>query len=245
MYSSFDKQCNGYTMVMDKGIGFHQMKDQIAIAKPYMQFVKYGFGTSCLYQPEALLQKNRLLKDHEIIAYPGGTLFEAAYVKQLTDVFFEEIISYEFTGVEISHGTVDIPDKEKYEFIRRGKSLDLTVLSEIGKKTETGFHSLLDSIKHDLEAGADFVILEGRESGTSGLYDNEGNIQEEVLETLSKEPDLLRYIIWEAPCKDQQVAIINVLGVDVHFGNVAFEDILSVATLRKGLRSDTMLTCLK
>jgi phosphosulfolactate synthase len=47
------------------------------------------------------------------------------------------------------------------------------------------------------------------------------------------------WIMWEAPQKSQQVHLLNMLGPDINLGNVAPQDILSLETLRRGLRSDT------
>jgi phosphosulfolactate synthase len=47
-------------------------------------------------------------------------------------------------------------------------------------------------------------------------------------------------LVFEAPQKDQQVWFIERFGPDVNLGNIAPDDVLSLETLRLGLRSDTM-----
>jgi phosphosulfolactate synthase len=46
-------------------------------------------------------------------------------------------------------------------------------------------------------------------------------------------------IMFDAPRKDQQVWFVRRLGPDVNLGNVTPEDVLSLETIRVGLRSDT------
>ena len=46
--------------------------------------------------------------------------------------------------------------------------------------------------------------------------------------------------MWEAPNKNQQVELILKLGNDVNLGNINFNDIISLETLRRGLRGDTL-----
>jgi len=46
--------------------------------------------------------------------------------------------------------------------------------------------------------------------------------------------------LFEAPRKSQQVWFINTFGPQVNLGNIPPEDALSLATLRRGLRADTL-----
>ena len=46
-------------------------------------------------------------------------------------------------------------------------------------------------------------------------------------------------ILFEAPRKEQQVWFVRRLGPDVNLGNIAPEEVLSLETVRVGLRADT------
>ena len=46
-------------------------------------------------------------------------------------------------------------------------------------------------------------------------------------------------LIFEAPTKALQTHLITEIGSDVNLGNIAPRDLISVETLRLGLRSDT------
>ena len=55
----------------------------------------------------------------------------------------------------------------------------------------------------------------------------------------SSTPSTLENILFEAPRMDQQVWFIRRFGVDVNLGNIIPEEVLSLETMRVGLRSDT------
>jgi phosphosulfolactate synthase len=90
----------------------------------------------------------------------------------------------------------------------------------------------------DLDAGATWVIAEGRESGTVGLYHADQGIREDLVSAILAwiPPDK---VIFEAPGKSQQAWFVRQLGADVNIGNVAPASVLSLETLRLGLRADT------
>ena len=57
---------------------------------------------------------------------------------------------------------------------------------------------------------------------------------DEILTKISSES-----ILWEAPKKPQQVWFIKLLGTNVNLGNIAWDEVIPLETLRVGLRSDT------
>jgi phosphosulfolactate synthase len=46
-------------------------------------------------------------------------------------------------------------------------------------------------------------------------------------------------LLFEAPQRAQQVWFLKQFGLDVNLGNIPPDDVLSLETLRRGLRSDT------
>ncbi len=95
----------------------------------------------------------------------------------------------------------------------------------------------------DLEAGAAWVVTEGREHGDVGLFTSGGQVREEEAERLAtlvaKKVGLSR-VVFEAPRKDQQAWLITRLGADVGLGNVPPAEVLALEALRRGLRGDTI-----
>ena len=72
----------------------------------------------------------------------------------------------------------------------------------------------------DLDAGAAWVVVEGRESGTVGIYGPDGHVRADVVEALLDEIGPER-LLFEAPRKEQQAWFINHVGADVNLSNVA------------------------
>ncbi len=95
-------------------------------------------------------------------------------------------------------------------------------------------------VNHDIEWGADFILMEGREGGKGiGLFDEQGEVKEDELQILVKGTRVEK-IIWEAPLKNQQVYFILKFGANVNLGNIPSEEITALETMRLGLRGDTM-----
>jgi phosphosulfolactate synthase len=90
----------------------------------------------------------------------------------------------------------------------------------------------------DLEAGATWVLAEGRESGTVGLYHSDGRVREDLVEALVADVGL-RWVVFEAPRAAQQAWFLRGFGSAVNLGNVAPSELLAVESLRLGLRADT------
>ena len=145
--------------------------------------------------------------------------------------------------VEISDGTVAMEEEDKLAILRR-LSKQYKVLSEVGSKDEAVVITptrWVDSIKRELEAGAWKVITEGRESGTVGIYRPTGDVKDGLLEEIRTAFDTSQ-ILFEAPIKKQQAWFIKQFGTNVNLGNIPPEEVISVETLRVGVRGDTLLT---
>ena len=98
----------------------------------------------------------------------------------------------------------------------------------------------LEEMHADLAAGARWVIAEGRESGTVGLYTADGSPRAELVDAIAERIGLDR-VIFEAPKKSQQVWFIRRFGAGANLGNVPVAEVLPLETLRLGLRADTAL----
>src|SRR4030095_11987670 len=147
-----------------------------------------------------------------------------------------------FKHVEVSDGTILIPLVEKLRYIER-MAKHFTVFSEGGRKDRTHVVApgrWVDQIKGELAAGSWKVIVEGRESGTVGIYHSSGEVKAGLIDEIQMQIDT-RGIIFEATAKPQQVWFIKHFGPNVNMGNVPPEDVISLETIRQGQRADTLL----
>jgi phosphosulfolactate synthase len=99
----------------------------------------------------------------------------------------------------------------------------------------------VEEIERELQAGAWKVIAEARETGTAGIYRADGEVRMGLIDEIAHAIDPAQ-LVFEAPRKEQQVWFLQRFGRDVNLGNIAPADVLSLETLRLGLRSDTMET---
>ena len=97
-----------------------------------------------------------------------------------------------------------------------------------------------DEMARDLDAGAAWVVAEGRESGTVGLYDSDHVVREDLVKVILDHIPQDR-VIFEAPTKAQQAWFVRQLGAHVNIGNVEPASVLALETLRLGLRADTVI----
>ena len=115
------------------------------------------------------------------------------------------------------------------------------VLSEVGSKDPAAQmmpEQWTAVVSDDLEAGATWVLAEGRASGTVGLYHPSGAVREDIVAAVTAEVDP-GLIVFEAPREGQQAWFVGRFGPDVNLANVAPADALGLETLRLSLRADT------
>lgn len=232
-------------MMLDKGMGPNMVEDFLEISGPYIDLAKFGWGTSAIHERELVKYKIDTYISNDIVPYPGGTLFELAYISNKFEEFLAESEELGFKAIEISDGTVDIPKEERANIIGKVKDAGFMVLTEVGKKDPRKDHLFtaedrVELVENDLNSGADKVIIEAREGGKDlGIYNSRGDVKEEDIQILIDSLDLNK-LIWEAPQKNQQAYMILKFGSNVNLGNIAPEEVTALETMRRGLRGDTL-----
>jgi len=232
---------SGLTMMMDKGLSLRQAEDFLSVSGNYTDLIKLGFGTS--YLTPNLEQKIKLYHEAGMKVYLGGTLFEAFIIRNMFDDYRKLLDKLKLECAEVSDGSIEMPHDKKCEYINK-LSKDRTVLSEVGSK-EAGIiiHPAMwtSMMNAELQAGSWKVIAEARESGNVGIYRSNGNAHtlliNKILSKVKKDD-----ILWEAPQKAQQVWFLKLLGHNANLGNIAYDDVIPLETLRVGLRGDTFFS---
>jgi phosphosulfolactate synthase len=230
----------GLTQVLDKGLSIAEVEGMLEVAESYVDVVKFGWATSVVV--ENFEGKLEAFRRHGITVCCGGSLFELAVHRKKLNEYIAFLQDHDFKHVEVSDGTIVIPLVEKLRYIER-MAKHFTVFSEVGRKDRTHVvapRRWVDQIKSELAAGSWKVIVEGRESGTVGIYHSSGEIKAGLIDEIQMQIDTAR-IIFEAPRKPQQVWFIKHFGPNVNMGNVPPSDVISLETIRQGLRADTLL----
>ncbi|HWE13621.1 MAG TPA: phosphosulfolactate synthase [Solirubrobacteraceae bacterium] len=228
----------GITHVLDRGLSVAQIDGLIEVAGDYVDIVKLGWGTAVA--TGNLEPKLARYRDHGIPVMLGGTLTELAIAQDRLDRLVAWLHELGLGHIEVSDGTINIEHDRKLELIAR-LAQEFTVLSEVGSKDDTRImapYRWVEQIQAELEAGAWKVIAEARESGNVGIFRHDGEVRMGLIDEIVHAIDADR-ILFEAPRKDQQVWFVRRLGPDVNLGNITPEEVLSLETIRVGLRSDT------
>ncbi len=201
--------------------------------------VKLGWGTALV--SANLKPKLARYGAHGVPVVLGGTLTELAIRQGRVDGLIAWLHELGLRHVEISDGTIEIEPAVKRELIER-LSREFTVFAEVGSKDADFImapYVWVEQIERDLDAGAWKVIAEARESGTAGIYRANGEVRtgliDEIVHSIDKEK-----LIFDAPLQKQQVWLLKQFGSECNLGNIAPADVLSLETLRLGLRSDTV-----
>jgi len=231
----------GRTHGLDKGIGPDAVRDQLSVCGEYLDLVKLGWGTSVV--TPVLREKIDVYRAFGVDVCFGGTLFELVVLQGRLDEYVAWMQDLGLTSVEVSDGTLEIEEAAKLRMIER-LAADFTVFSEVGSKDAEAIVTpakWLNAIEAELEAGASHVILEGRESGTAGMYRKSGEIRMGLIDEIIDAGVPVERLVFEAPLKPQQVWLIEHLGPEINLANIALDEVIPVETLRLGLRGDTLL----
>jgi phosphosulfolactate synthase len=230
----------GITHVIDRGLSVAEVDGLLEVAGASVDIVKLGWGTAVV--SANLEAKLRRYAEHGIPVVLGGTLTEVAIRQGKVDGLVAWLGELGLRHVEVSDGTIELDPEVKHELISRLASEGFTVFAEVGSK-DVDFimapYVWVEQIQRDLDAGAWKVIAEARESGTAGIYRATGEVRTGLIDEIAHAiaPDRL---IFEAPRREQQVWLLKRFGSECNLGNIAPDDVLSLETLRLGLRSETV-----
>ena len=229
----------GLTHVIDTGLSTGEVDGMLRHAAAHIDTVRLGWGSA--YVTADLDAKLGVYRTHDVPVMLGGTLTELAWLHDRVDDLCGWIDELGIDRVEVSSGVVAIPPADKTALIERLAGR-YTVYAEVGEKAPDALmapYRWVQLIREALEAGAEMVVCEGRATGTAGLYRPDGEARTGLIDEIVHEVDR-RNLVFEAPLKHQQVWLIERYGGDVNLGNVPPAEVLSLETLRLGLRADTL-----
>jgi phosphosulfolactate synthase len=229
----------GVTHVIDTGLSRAEAEGLVASAREYVDLVRLGWGSA--YVTHDLREKLDVYRGAGIPAMLGGTFTELVWLRGRVDPFRAWLSELGIEHVEVSSGTVPMPEEAKLDLIRT-LAEDFVVYAEVGEKDPNALmapYRWVELIKHALDAGAVQVVCEGRATGDAGLFRPDGEPRTGLIDEIAHELDTTR-LIFEAPQKAQQVWFIQQFGSHVNLGNVLPGDVISLESLRLGLRADTL-----
>lgn len=230
----------GITHVMDKGTPLVVLDAVLSSCGPLVDVWKFGFGTA--YIDAAVGAKIELLRSHEVKTCPGGTLLEAAWRQGRSEDFLGWAADVGFNCVEVSRGATGMAPGAKAALISAARDRCFEVFAEVGSKDaseQARPEQWLEEARSDIDSGAGWLVAEGRESGTVGLFEPDGSVRADLVDALAEVGESVP-VVYEAPRREQQAWLINRLGANVNLANIAPDGVLATEALRLGLRADTM-----
>jgi phosphosulfolactate synthase len=230
----------GVTHVIDPGLSVRDAEGLMESVEPFVDLVRLGWGSA--YVTRELRRKLDVYRGHGLPVMLGGTLTELAWLHGKVDGLRGWLDDLGIEHVEVSSGVVPMPPEEKAQLIAT-LARDRTVYAEIGEKDPRALmapYRWVALIREALEAGATQVVCEGRADGSAGVFRPDGEVRTGLVDEIVHEIDIHR-LIFEAPQRHQQIWFIERYGGDVNLGNIDPHAVISLETLRVGLRADTLM----
>ena len=176
---------SGLTMVIDMGSGINETRDFLDYAGRYIDIFKISSGTAALYSEAVLRKKVELIRSYGIEVEAGGSHYEIANWKGVRGEYYQRLIDLKINVVEVADGHLPLSDSDRLDSIKEAKDMGLKVAVEVGKKDpreNIKAATLVQQFDENIEAGSDYIIIEGKASGMDvGIFDEKGNINEQEL----------------------------------------------------------------
>lgn len=175
----------------------------------------------------------------------GGGPFEIAVAQGHLAEYLDLCASVGVTRIECGEGFTDL-SMEPAEIVKMAQARKLEVQFELGKKHGGAFTGnvvaqLVEQGRRWLDSGAVQLVVEGRESAAGvGLFDEQGTLNIPFADQFASAFGH-GTVVFEAPNKPSQFALLNHFGPAVHLCNVRLEELLRVEIYRRGLHSDAFL----
>ena len=236
------EEINPATSPFDPGYDALTLAGHLEQSHHLMSILKVSMACWMIANEEVTRQKIAVAKKYHVPTTTGGGPFEVAYVQGKLQQYLDLVADFGFTRIECGEGFTDISLDAK-EIVKMANDRGLEVQFELGKKhtgafTEDVVEALISQGKRWLDAGAVQLVVEARESAKGvGLFDDEGNLNVGFADRFA---DAFghRVVMFEAPNKPSQFALLDHFGHEVHLCNVRLEELLRVEIYRRGLHSD-------
>jgi phosphosulfolactate synthase len=207
-----------------------------------MSILKISMACWLVADETATRRKIALANKYNVPTVTGGGPFEIAVAQGELPAYLDLCADVGVNRIECGQGFTDC-DLNPREIVSAASSRGLDVQMELGKKHDGAFNektlnAWIDSGQEWLDAGAVQLVVEARESARGvGLFDQDGNLNTRFAERFVTQFGF-ETVMFEAPNKPSQFALLKHFGRHVHLCNVRLEELLRVEIFRRGLHSD-------
>ena len=230
------------TSPFDPGYDPATLESHLEQSAHLMSILKISMACWMVAKEAATRRKVTAAKKHHVPTVTGGGPFEVAVAQGQLSAYLDLCEDIGVTRIECGEGFTEMTLKAA-DVVKMAGERGLDVQFELGKKhtgafTEDGVTQLIEQGRRWLDAGARQLVVEARESAKEvGLFDDKGNLNRGYADRFAKAFGL-HTVMFEAPNKPSQFALLNHLGREVHLCNVRLEELLRVEIYRRGLHSD-------
>jgi len=230
------------TSPFDPGYDAVTLSGHLEQSHHLMSILKVSMACWMIADENVTRQKIAIAKKYRVPTTTGGGPFEVAYVQGKLPQYLDLVVDFGFTRIECGEGFTDI-SLNAQEIVKMANDRGVEVQFELGKKhagafTQDVVEALISQGKRWLEAGAVQLVVEARESAKGvGLFDDEGNLNVGFADRFANAFGH-GVVMFEAPNKPSQFALLDHFGSEVHLCNVRLEELLRVEIYRRGLHSD-------
>ncbi len=230
------------TSPFDPGYDFVTLESHLEQSRHLMSILKISMACWMIANEKVTRRKIAAAKKYKVPTTTGGGPFEVAYVQGKLPQYLDLVADFGITRIECGEGFTDISLNPR-EIVKMAHQRGLEVQFELGKKHEGAFSEdivkgLIDQGNKWLDAGALQLVVEARESAQGvGLFDDDGNFNAGFADKFANAFGH-NVVMFEAPNKPSQFALLDHFGPEVHLCNVRLEEVLRVEIYRRGLHSD-------
>jgi phosphosulfolactate synthase len=235
-------QISPATVPFDPGLAPVVLESHLEQSAHLMLSLKISMACWQVGKESAARRKLAAARAAGVEATAGGGPYEVAVAQGELESYLDLCADAGFAAIECGAGFTD-PGIEPERLAELARSRGLAFDFELGGKHDGPFdESTLDDLLLEgerwLAAGARRLVVEARESASEvGLFDGTGRLNHSMAERLVEvfgHPGL----IFEAPTKSSQFALMGHFGPAVQLGNVPLAELLRVEIYRRGLHSD-------
>jgi phosphosulfolactate synthase len=207
-----------------------------------MSGLKISMACWLVANEECIRRKAAAARAYKVPTVTGGGPFEVAVAQGSLSEYLDLCADMGVVRIEAGEGFTE-PNLKPSAVVAMANRRGLEVQFELGKKhggafTRNVIAGLIRQGNRWLDGGAVQLVVEARESACGvGLFDEDGRFNAAYADCFAKAFGL-DTVLFEAPNKASQFALIDHFGPEIELCNVRLEELLRVEIYRRGLHSD-------
>ncbi|HKA34825.1 MAG TPA: phosphosulfolactate synthase [Candidatus Binatia bacterium] len=231
------------TSPFDPGYDPATLESHLDQSAHLISILKLSMASWIVADEASTRRKVAAARKHGVPTVTGGGPFEIAVDQGQLPAYLDLCADIGVSRIECGQGFA-ASDLNAKEIVRLAAARALEVQFELGEKnvgpfTGGALRSWIEVGQRWLAAGAVQVVVEARESARGiGLFDEQGRLNASLADQLA-DAFGLKTVVFEAPTKPSQFALLDHFGREVRLSNVRLEELLRVEIYRRGLHADS------